>query len=186
MKKVLLLTLAIMICASMAFAQAGGIGLYVDAGTYVACDYTDTGNALVPVYVVHKLCPGATASQWMLVAGVGFNCTYTGEIIALPTSIGSTQSGISIAYGGCLGATNLLLATVNYFCMGISPTCASLEIVADPAAPTGLIEVIDCAFVKHQGVGSMLFINNDGSCGRPCGLPTNETSWGQIKSMYND
>ena len=63
MKKVLLLTLAMMICASMAFAQAGGIGLYTDSPAYTSCTFTDAGAALVPIYVVHKLCPGATASQ---------------------------------------------------------------------------------------------------------------------------
>ena len=183
MKKLLLLSLGILLCASIAFGQAGYIGLFTDP-VYTSCDYVDMGAALVPVYAVHKACPGATASQWMVVLGGGFNCTYTGEIIGPPTSIGSTQAGISIAYGGCL-PSDLLLATINFFCMGASPPCASIEVVADIAAPSGTIEVIDCGYVKLVGNGSILYMNPDGSC--DCGeiVPTKETSWGQIKSLYN-
>ena len=185
MKKVLLLTLAIMVCASMAFAQAGAIGIYADNPGFVVCDYMDTAAALVPVYFVHKLCPGATASQFMVLPGGGFNCTYTGEVIHVPTAIGNLQAGLSAAYGGCL-ASDILIATMNWFCMGASPVCASLTVVADPAAPTGTIEVVDCAFAKHTGQGSNFYMNPDVTCA--CGIitPTQETSWGQIKSIYND
>jgi hypothetical protein len=172
-----------MVCASMAFAQAGGIGIYVDTPAYTSCSFTDAAAALVPTYVVHKLCPGATASQFMVVPGGGWNCTFTGEIIAVPTSIGSSLAGLSAAYGGCL-ASDILISTINWFCAGTSPACAYLEVVPDPAAPTGTIEVVDCAFIKHVGVGSMLFVNPGAGCGRACGLPTSETSWGQIKSIY--
>ena len=157
MKKVLLLTLAMMICASMAFAQAGGIGLYTDSPAYTSCTFTDAGAALVPIYVVHKLCPGATASQFMVVPGGGWNCTFTGEVIAVPVSIGTSLGGLSASYGGCR-ASDILISTLNWFCMGASPTCAYLEVVPDPAAPSGNIEVVNCAFVKIYGVGSMLLL----------------------------
>ena len=183
MKKLLLISLALILTSTLAFGQAGVIGLYVDAGPYVQCTFADVGAALVPVYAVHKLCPGATASQWMITTGGGFNCTYTGEIIALPTSIGNTQVGISIAYGGCLGASNLLLATINYFCMGASPTCAFIQVVPDPAAPSGQIEVIDCAFVKLVATGNAIYFNHNTSC--DCYDPVQNSSWGGIKALYN-
>ena len=183
MKKVLLLTLAIMICASMAFAQAGGIGLYLDNPGFSTCDYVDAAAALVPVYVVHVYNPGATASQFMAVNG-GHGCTFTGEIMAVPVSIGSTQTGLSASYGACIGG-NVLIATMNYFCMGAAPPCSYIEIVVDPAAPSGTIEIIDCSFVKQIGVGSKMYFNPDGTCGT-CGLPTNESSWGQIKAIYGN
>ena len=185
MKIVLVLTAMILLCASAVYGQAGVIGLYVDAPTYVNCGYTDTAPALVPIYVVHKVTPGATASQFMVAAGGGFNCTYTGEIIAAPVSIGSTQTGLSASYGGCL-ASDILIATINYFCMGTSPTCANLRVVPDPAAPTGQIEVVDCAFQKRTGFGFPFYINEDFTCRslQMCQIPTKNTSWGEVKVLY--
>jgi hypothetical protein len=184
MKRLLIITLGLVLCTSVAFGQAGGIGLYVDQPTYTDCDYDDTGAALVPVYAVHLYSiPGATASQWLLVEGGGFNCSYTGEIVHMPTVIGATRTGISLGYGGCI-APPTLLVTINYFCMGTSPACASLEIVGDPASGSGLIEVVDCAFTRKFGVGSMMFFNDDGTCGRPCGIATKEVNWGRMKALY--
>lgn len=184
MKKVLLLTLAIMICASMAFAQAGGIGLYTDAA-YTSCSFVDAAAGLVPIYAVHKLTPGATASQFLVSPGGGWNCTSVGEVIHVPVSIGSAMGGLSASYGGCR-ASDILIVTINFFCSGISPACAYLEVVADPASPTGTIEVVNCSFVKLVGVGSMLFANPGAGCGRECGLPTHETNWGKIKTIYSE
>ena len=183
MKKLLLLSLGILLCASIAYGQAGYIGLFSDPA-YTTCSFVDAGAALVPIYVVHKVTPGATAVQFVVTPGGGFNCTYTGEIIAVPVSIGNTQAGLSASYGGCL-PSDILIATVNYFCMGTSPACASLTVEPDLAAPSGTIEVIDCSFVKLEGNGSVFYMNPDGSC--DCGeiVPTQETSWGQIKSLYN-
>ena len=181
MKKLLLISLALVLCASTAFGQAGVIGLYVDNPTFVQCTYADVAPALVPVYAVHQLCPGATASQWMVITGGGFNCTYTGEIIHMPTSIGTTQSGLSVAYGACL-ASPILLVTINYFCMGTNPTCAYIEVVPDPGSPTGMIEIVDCAYVKHIGSGNAIYFNHDASC--DCYDPVKSSSWGGVKALY--
>jgi len=132
MKKVLVLSFCILLCTAAAYGQAGFIGLYVDSPAYVDCYPNDTAPALVPIYVVHKWTPGATASQFMIEAGNGFNCTYTGEIIAVPVSIGNTQTGLSASYGSCM-ASDILIATINYFCTGTSPPCATLTPVPDPA-----------------------------------------------------
>ena len=182
MKKLLLISLALLFVGSNAFAQAGAIGMFVDAGTYVDCTGDDVGAALVPVYVVHHLTPGATAVQFRVVPMAGFACVYTGEIIHVPVSIGNTQAGISASYGGCLPAP-ILIATINYFCQGMSPTCSYLEVIPDPAAPSGTIEVIDCSFVKLVGNGGVLNWNNDGSC--DCYDPVKNTSWGGVKALYN-
>jgi hypothetical protein len=184
MKKLLLLSIGILLCASIAYGQAGYIGLFSDP-VYTACDVIDAAAALVPVYVVHKSCPGATASQFMVQPGGGWNCTFTGEIIAVPVSIGSSLAGLSASYGGCM-PSDILISTLNWFCMGTSPACASLEVVPDLGAPSGTIEIVDCSFVKLVGNGSILYANPDGSC--DCGeiVPTRESNWGQIKSLYGD
>jgi hypothetical protein len=182
MKKLLLISLALLFVSSTAFAQAGAIGLFVDNPGFVDCTADDIAPALIPIYVVHHLTPGATASQFMVVQMAGFNCTYTGEIIHVPVSIGSTLTGISVSYGGCMPAP-ILIATINWFCMGTSPTCSYLEVVPDVAAPTGTIEVVDCAFTKLIGTGGVVNFNNDGSC--DCYDPVRNTSWGGVKALYH-
>jgi hypothetical protein len=183
MQKTLTLSVGILLCAGAAFGQAGGIGLYVDVVVFSQCDYDDTAPNSVDIYAVHKHTQGATASRWKVEAGGGFNCAYIGEIT--PTgSVGDTQNGIAIGYGACLSST-ILLATIHYLCSGTNPPCAFLEVVPDPSAPSGKIEVVDCSFVTLEGVGSTLFVNNDGTCGRPCGIPTRETNWGRVKALYH-
>jgi hypothetical protein len=182
MKCLLLIAVSLVFCAGMASAQSGYIGLFVDFGSYADCDYVDAGAALIPVYVVHKMTPGAVASQFKLVSGGGFTMIYTGEIVAMPTVIGSTYAGISLAYGGCR-SSDILLVTINYFAMGSSPSCAYLEVVPDPSAPSGTIEVIDCGYVKLIGGGSRLYVNPDGSCSCQV-VPVEETTWGHIKTLY--
>lgn len=183
MKKVLLLTLGLLVFASAAFAQVGGIGLYTDTPGYVNCQLVDAGAALVPIYAVAKYNTGSTGGQWMLVLGGGWNCTYTGEIVHMPTSIGSTQAGISLGYGGCLTG-DVLLVTINWFCSGLSPACAFLEVVPDPATSSDTIELVDCSFSLVENCpGSKLYVNNDGTCD-VCGLPSQQTSWGKIKTLY--
>lgn len=182
MKKLLLISLALVLCASTAFGQAGTIGIFVDNPGFVQCTFVDAAPALVPVYVVHHITPGATASQWKVMAMAGWNCIYTGEIVIQPVSIGNTQAGISVSYGGCKPAP-IHLVTINYFCQGLNPTCAYLEVVPDPAAPTGLIEVVSCSFVKLIGTGGRLYANNvNHQC--DCYDPVRNTSWGGVKALY--
>ena len=185
MRLFVIFTMCILLCAGVAFGQAGGIGLYPDAA-YMSCDYTDDTAALVPIYVVHKYTPGATAAQFMVVPGGGFNCTYTGEYTSMPTSIGTTQTGISVAYGACL-SSDILLVTINYFCQGISPTCSYLEVVPDPGAPTGTIEVVDCTYQKHTALGGSVAFNADETCMCLLDYPfaTKATSWGRVKVLYH-
>ena len=182
MKRFLLITCGVILFAPIAWGQAGGIGLYFDQDYHEDC-YHDVEAALVQVYVVHMLTPGATASQFMVIPGGGFNCTFTGEVIAVPVSIGSSLGGLSASYGGCM-VYPILISTMSYFCMGTSPACAYLQVVPDPAAPTGEIEVVDCSFVKRFAVGGTAYLNPSGACELYCIHPTEQTSWGKVKVLY--
>lgn len=181
MKKALVLSVAILLYAGVVFGQAGAIGLYVDTPAYAQCDFIDAAPALVAIFAVHKFCPGATGSQWMVVSGGGFACSYVGEIPPMGAA-GSSQTGISISYGGCVPC-DVLLVTINYYCTGTSPPCAYLEVVADPSRPTGDIIAVGCDFVQYPAPGARLYINPDGSCS-PCGIATRETNWGKVKALY--
>lgn len=182
MKKILLLGTCTLLCAGGVSGQAGQIGLYFDHPGY-SCDcYYDIVVNHITVYVVHTLTPGAAASQFMVTFGGGFSCTYTGEDVAFPTVIGSVVGGLSVSYGGCL-SSNILIATMNFFCMGTSPVGAYLQVVADPGAPTGNVEVVDCNFVKLVGYGGRGYINPEypRCC---CISPVKQTSWGDVKALY--
>jgi hypothetical protein len=181
MKKVLTLSVGILLCASAVHGQAGAIALYPDPA-FDDCSLDDTAPRLAPIYVVHKYTQGAAASQWKVVTGGGFNCIYTGEVVHMPVSIGSALAGISLGYGGCL-VSDILLVTINYFCQGLSPVCAYLQVVGDPASGSGSIEVVDCNFVINIVPGGQLYVNVP-DCGESCTTPTRDTNWGRVKALY--
>ncbi|MDH3198799.1 MAG: hypothetical protein OEO21_11225, partial [Candidatus Krumholzibacteria bacterium] len=58
MRKTLLLTTAILFCASLVLAQAGGIGVFADVDA-TNCNLVET--QYINVYVVHVYSPGATS-----------------------------------------------------------------------------------------------------------------------------
>ena len=207
MRRLLAISLLIAMAPGFAYGQAGVIALYVDP-TYVDCDIMDFAPALVPVYVVHKLCPGATASRFMIAASGDFAMTHVGEIHHMPITLGDSRSGICMGYGVCQ-ASDILLITVNYFAQGLSGTCSFLEVVADPTSQRGRIEMMDCAGTVLAAGGAKLYVNSDGSCycwysstsgesskSKPedkiaaapndfCyPLPTQNGSWGQVKTLY--
>lgn len=204
-KPVILAAIIVAISASLAFGQAGGIGLY-PAADYVGCEIFDTAPGTYPVYVVHKFTPGAKASQFKIEPGVGFNMVYTGETSPFTTVVGNSQIGVCIDYGACL-ASDILVLTIEYFGMGTSPACSWLEVVPHPNKTN--IEVLDCAGRVYASYGNVLHVNTDSSC--PCSClrttdpdtesmlldpgpveslfycatsPTEKGSWGQIKALY--
>jgi hypothetical protein len=177
-----LLTLLVAVTAGAAFGQAGYIGLYADA-TGVDCTVPDNGSGQVTVYVIHHAASGTTGSQWKIAASNGFDMTYVDETMSF-VAMGTTQSGVSASYGSCL-SSQILLGTVTYVSHGLSTPCSYLQVVPDPNASSGAIEVMDCSSQKNAGVGSRLYVNPNGSC--PCGQvnPVEETDWGRIKAMFS-
>lgn len=211
MKILIFISFLILAGPGLAFGQAGYIGLYKDP-TFISCEYWETTPSLVPVYVVHKGTPGATASRFRVISEGGFNMIYVGDVIAAPVHSGTVQEGICFEYLECL-ASDILLVTINYFTMGMSPTCSRLRVVPDISAPSGKIEMMDCAGNVLEAGGDEFVVNPDGSCycdmmcldaGLPCagvksnllrtgqksdGLcpasPVESKSWGHIKALYD-
>ena len=180
MKKTRALIVAVLLLAAAAHGQSQRIVLCTELSS-CPCESVDNRVALVSIYVVHLYSPGAVASSWMVAQSPDFNCSYVGEAAPWATVIGNTRTGIWISYGLCV-VGDALLITINYFCQGLTPACEFLEVVPNPAATTGEIEVVDCSFVTVAGVGGVLIVNNDGSC--PCYRPTTVTSWGQVKVLF--
>jgi len=181
MRRGLLLLLGILLSASLVHGQAGFIGLFTDFG-FTDCSLVDTPGQ-VEVYVIHKATPGATASQFRIAVDAGVTCTPINVIHNFPTTLGDPATGISISYGFCY-PSDILLFTWVFSCSGTSAPCSKLEVVPDPAVATGTIEVFDCNQFRLVGGGGLMYVNPDGSC--DCGevVPVEDTSWGQIKALY--
>jgi hypothetical protein len=181
MRLLLSILILLLIVHGSAAAQTDVIGLFVDTN-YEECNLVDAGPGVVSVYVVHSTTGGANASQFVVQAGSGVALSYVGEVSAFPTTIGNTQSGISIGYTNCQ-YSEVLVATISYYTTGGSSRCSNLYVAPDPASLTGTIEVVNCSGTKLQGAGSRLVINPNGSC--DCGPTTQDSNWGKIKDIYD-
>jgi hypothetical protein len=181
MKRLLLFTVLSLLVAGAAFSQAGSIGIFPDAGG-TGCDIVDAGG-LVQVHYYHVYHQGATASQWMLDLS-GLSWTHLGDTWSFPTAIGSSITGISLGYGSCMPAPTYL--GVSNFFGSNAPTCSPIQIVADPASLSGLIEGVDCGSPanKTYPTGDLEMVNADLGCSCPGSSPVESTTWGSVKALY--
>lgn len=187
MKQIVLLMLVLICTSSLAFAQVpGSIDIFNDSypGT-LDCNFYDSVPGLMTMNIVHTNGELVASSQWMLEVTAGAEgMAYMGEIPQFPTVIGSSMSGISVAYGACLTQETILLVVVNWFGDGTSTPCGLFSIVADPVAASGGVDVADCDLnrmtIEHGGQAR---VNPDGTC--MCLYdPVEETTWGSIKALY--
>jgi len=97
-------------------------------------------------------------------------------------NLGTTSGGITIGYGTCkTGTFHIMTALYSVVSAG---TCCRWSVIADPNLPSGKIEIPDCAFDLTYGTGGQGIVNMTGAC--PCNVPTEETTWGQVKALYTE
>jgi hypothetical protein len=91
--------------------------------------------------------------------------------------IGSSVAGISISYsipGDAFGPFRTQQVLVNWDCS----YCPNNYITVLPHPASGLIQALDWPdLVQVLGIGMI-------STGCPLGVPTQETTWGSVKSLY--
>jgi hypothetical protein len=189
MKRGMLLAASLLVVASMAFAQAGSVGVFSDAAA-TSCDITDAVSGVVIVYIVHVSSPATTGSQFIVDADPGFTATYIAETVTAPflkigTCAGPTATGCAIAYGGC-EASPIMMLTIQYFGTGTSTPCSMFHIREDPSADPPGLYVTDCADPPNllTGLGGEAIVNFDGVNCDPCNVPNEDTSWGTIQAIY--
>lgn len=183
MKKVLVLTLAIVVSASMAFAQGGQIGTFADTQGN-DCNVSTAVPGLVTVRVVHLNAPGVTASQFKAtMPACAAPTIWLSDTPVFAVTIGNSQSGVAIGYGAC-NATPLHILSISLFAQGAFSTCCVWPVTPDPAVPSGKIEVVDCGGQLIYGSGLNGLLNGDATCSC-ASVPTEETSWGAVKALYN-
>ena len=175
MKRSVLIALVVVFSASMAFAQAGSIGIYSDAGAS-SCNFVAMG--FIQIHSFHMNAPGATGCQWKLDHPPTWSLF--GDVWQFATIIGNSNAGVSIGYGACL-ASPIYLGVSSYGAAG-DPACTFISVVPDPSSLSGEIEGVDCAANKTFPTGGGGYVNGDGTCN--CDIPVEETTWGGVKALY--
>jgi hypothetical protein len=180
MKRIVLVSIALLAIATSVFAQAGAVMLWGDAG-FTTCNVVNPVG-LATVYMTHEGHPGATAIQFALSDDTGV-LAWVADQNQFPLALGNTQTGYATTYGGCV-AGQIHIVNVLYTVAGAPAACTGITVVPDPAALTGEIEAVNCSQVKVFPNASFLSFNEDGSC--VCGeiTPVEESSWGRVKALY--
>jgi len=181
MKKALLISLVLVFGAGMAFAQGGSIGIFADPAG-LNCNLGDVAG-LTQYYIVHVNSAGATACQFSAPKPACFTATYLADTGIFAVTVGSSQTGVSIGYGMCRQSP-LHVLTLSYFTNGMTPSCCYYPVLEHPTAtPPGLL-VVNCAEQLIPATGGKGIIKSGAGCN--CNVPVEETTWGQVKSLYNE
>ena len=190
MRKALIISLVMLCWAAVGFASEGAIGIYFDPAGQ-SCDLDDTNTspfgAAFEAFVLHTGTDGAGSSQWMAKVpdcSIG-HIQYASEMAAsgmVPD--GNSQSGLGLGYGECkIGTTLLLTITVNT--AETTPPCCEWGITPDPRLPSNKIEGADCNFALTFPSGLSHPFNPDQQCACNNIVPTHQSTWGQVKSLWN-
>lgn len=182
MKNVLILTVVLLFGASLAFAQAGSIGIYSDE-TGTSCNLTAIPG-LAFYYFLHVNTTGARVSEWAAPVPACFAATYLGYYAEDGwTVLGNPETGVSIAYAGdCFTGTFVILKAL-YSVTGSAPTCCHWTVGPNVRLGRSQIEGSDCDFHLIYPAAGKGIINATPTC--PCGaVPTEQTTWGGVKALY--
>jgi hypothetical protein len=192
MRRLMLMVFVLVLGASVALAEdfpGGRIGIFGE-NTGTNCAVTDAAPGLLNVYIVQVGTEGSAACQYKATQPACFPATYLSDSSPFAVVIGNSQTGVSIGYGSCrVGAVHV--QTMAFFATGTTAPCCLYTLGCDPLSETqacalGYIDIVDCtqtyAFAKPQ-VG---VINPNASCACVDIVAQEESSWGQIKALYQE
>ncbi|UCG50430.1 MAG: BACON domain-containing protein [Candidatus Latescibacterota bacterium] len=161
MYRTLLIAVAILLAATMVFAQNGAICLFADPGG-TDCNLTDDSPGLLEIYVVHMLSAGAMASQfWAPQPSCMVGATYVGDYSPFSVVIGNSQEGMAIGYGSCF-ASPIYLAKISYQTSGSTEDDCAYRVMPDPGLSS--IEVVDCNSNLSFAGGGKIYLNSTLGC----------------------
>lgn len=192
MKKALLLTLVMVVSASVAAAQPGVLGTYADPAG-LSCNVVDGAPGLLSVFVVQTLTGGSTGCEFAsptpacmigamyLAWGSPFGAVVGNPVVGLPGPIPPpAPPGVAIGYGACLAGT-INIGSISYFGAGLSAPCCAFPII--PSLASGTLGNVSCV-PALEPVGALAnTINGNATC--DCNtVPTQDATWGAVKSLY--
>jgi hypothetical protein len=103
--------------------------------------------------------------------------------VVFPVTVGDSQNGISIGYAVCTpGPIHVL--TINFFCQGLSQNCCYYSVKPHPDVLSGVVEVVDCSNSILTAKGGFGIVNSTNEC--ECGPPTRDSTWGRVKSIFDE
>jgi hypothetical protein len=186
MTRLLIVLLVVMTLASASvYAQgpAGIVSVFSDPyGT--ECNIYDVVPGILQVFVVYNYHSGAEAVQFSAPIPDCFGTAiWLQDLPSYPIVDGNSQSGVRVALGGCMPAPAVVM-TIEFFIQGLTAPCCRYPVLADPRLPSGKIEALDCAQNIVYPEGGRGIINPDATCLCTFPVPVEETTWGQIKSLY--
>ena len=183
MRHLLILAFVLMLTASLAFAQAGSIGIFADQ-TGSSCNVVDAAAGLCEYYVVHVLHGGATAGEFSAPVPICLGAGFLSDGTVFSVNIGNSQDGISIGYGACRPAPTHIL-TLKFFCQATTSDCCYYKVLPHPETASGMIEGVDCNFVATFPTGGEAIVNSVAeTC--DCDVPNQDTTWGNVKALFGN
>lgn len=189
---VLVIVFLVLLSWAPAFSQPGLLGVYADTAGQDNCLIDAVG--VLQFHVVHTLTAASTGSRFS--APLPFcasNVLWLADQSPHAITLGNSQTGVTVGYGACLGQPIHVL-TILYLGQGQTNGCFCYPVLADPSSVTGSIEVFDCAGGMSTTLGVENIITNGqsnccipfGNCDTTCTVPTEESTWGNIKSLYGE
>jgi hypothetical protein len=158
--------LIVILALTCTAAAQGYIGLY-STSYYTSSDISDVSGSLAAIYVAHAHSDGYVASRLKLDLDPRLGFTVISVDYHYQPASGNLLSGAVFDYGSCVTGS-ILIATVYVLCQGTAPTCGWVDVVADPAASSGSVEVVDCHgykwLVNCNDQLHEMYVNSDGSC----------------------
>ncbi len=189
MRHLLILTFVLMLTASLAFAQAGSIGVFAD-DTGTSCDVLDAEVDLCKLYVVFVNHGGITGAQFQSPVPDCMTADYMSWSSPWSVKIGNPVEpdivtglvGVAIGTGICVAAPTILV-TLSFFCQGTTPECCYYPVLPAEGVVSGLIEGVDCSFTATFPTGGEAIVHPvAGVC--ECNVPSQDTTWGKVKAMF--
>lgn len=166
MRRALIAALCVALVAAPVLAEDGPVCIFSDASGST-CSFTDNGGVM-EFYVIHQPDAGVSAVEFAApVPSCMTGASWIADINQFPLTLGNSQLGMSVAYGGCLTGP-IHVTTINVATTGSSQAGCAYPVIPDPAAPTGYVEVVDCAGVKHLGQAGTAYVNSPSAC--RCGV----------------
>jgi hypothetical protein len=187
MKKALVVTLGLLCISSLAFAQAGSLGLFVDSGG-TDCDAAHPASGgYFSLYVYHLWSPGATAARFMVDhSSWGCDLVHFADQCPMGTPlVGNSDTGVAVTYGMCMASPAHILTIVYQGGTTTGSDCCLVQVVGDPALSPPIVQIADCDDPPQlfEATGGGVILNPiPGVC--ECSVATQPTSWGQIKALY--
>jgi len=188
MQRFVIVCVTVLLASAPALADAPGglVGVYTDL-TGGDCSLVEQLFTINSVWVVHRTGPAAQGARLKVAhnwTAIFVQASYPVIYVVDPPDI---FAGGFFGYGGCKTPPQWI-ARLDFLPTIATPPCTvEFHAVADPAAVSGSIEVVDCSgnTVLADPDYSWIVINMDETC--TCHVDPviiDESTWSRIKALY--